>query len=251
MAEVITTSKICKNIPLEVADACTDAKQIPTSLAATLPSLGLSVKDFIALKLPGLLLPNLCSRGANGITPIRLSSLVIMWTAVRLYLGEVHGIYRYDSVSGKHESFTDAETVDGLNYLSLKVYAQIPRRNFFYHMVLVNESGHSLVLFTHTLISELVYLLAGSHVVYQILEVGGSDDCSDKEDDYEEPDEESWWKKCRLKAPCGGVKKARKNPKKPTMVRKQPAKKAPAVKAKKTGENCSISDLKHSLRVVG
>lgn len=68
MAEVITletnkrfhaskwigVGKIYKNVPLEVADACTDARQIPTSLAATLPSPGLSVKDFIALKLPGI-----------------------------------------------------------------------------------------------------------------------------------------------------------------------------------------------------
>ncbi|KAJ7740419.1 hypothetical protein DFH07DRAFT_778354 [Mycena maculata] len=220
MSKWFGVGKICKNIPLEVADACTDARQIPTSLAATLPSLGLSVKDFIALKLPGLLLPNLCSRGANGITPIRLGSLVIMWTAVRLYLSGVHGIYRYGSVSGKHESFTDAETVDGLNYLSLKVYAQKDKDEGLYSISSGNNGWEHWQALT-------------MQVVYRILEVGGSDDCSDKEDDYEEPDEESGWKKCRLKAPRGGVKKARKNPKKPTMVRKQPAKKAPAVKAKK------------------
>ncbi|KAJ7740472.1 hypothetical protein DFH07DRAFT_778407 [Mycena maculata] len=98
-----------------------------------------------------------------------------------------------------------------------------------------NESGHSLALLTHAPISELVYLLAGSHldlkdkdkglysmsscdngwerwqaltkqVVYQILEVGGSDDCSDEEDDNEEPDEGSGTKKCLLKAPRGRVK---------------------------------------------
>ncbi|KAJ7782504.1 hypothetical protein DFH07DRAFT_764654 [Mycena maculata] len=50
----IGVGKIYKNVPLEVADACTDAQQISTSLVATLPIPGLSVKDFIALKLPGI-----------------------------------------------------------------------------------------------------------------------------------------------------------------------------------------------------
>ncbi|KAJ7746447.1 hypothetical protein DFH07DRAFT_776346 [Mycena maculata] len=72
--------------------------------------------------------------------------------------------------------------------------------------------------------------------VYWILEVGGSDDCLDQEDDYEGPDEGSGTKKRGLKAPCGGVKKARKNLKKPAKVHKQPAKKAPAVKAKNRGK---------------
>jgi hypothetical protein len=42
-----------------------------------------------------------------------------------MYLGKVKGIYRYGSVSGKHESFHEAETVDGLSYLSLEVYEQV------------------------------------------------------------------------------------------------------------------------------
>jgi hypothetical protein len=48
-----------------------------------------------------------------------------MRSAVRMYLGKVKGIYRYGSVSGKHESFHEAETVDGLSYLSLEVYEQV------------------------------------------------------------------------------------------------------------------------------
>ncbi|KAJ7778024.1 hypothetical protein DFH07DRAFT_766241 [Mycena maculata] len=69
-------------------------------------------------------------------------------------------------------------------------------------------------------------------VVHWILEDGGSDDCLDEEDDYEEPDEGGGTKKHPLKAPHGGVNKDRKNLKKPAKVCKQPAKKAPAVKAK-------------------
>ncbi|KAJ7718562.1 hypothetical protein DFH07DRAFT_784894 [Mycena maculata] len=133
-----------------LANACTAARQIPTSLAATLPSLGLSIKD----------LKSLTERHST-----QIAGYFIMRTAVRLYLGEVLGIYRYGSVSGKHESFTNTETVDGLSYLGLKVYAQkFVWCNFFYHMVLANESGHSLALFTHAPISELVYLLTGSHL---------------------------------------------------------------------------------------
>ncbi|KAJ7757403.1 hypothetical protein DFH07DRAFT_772882 [Mycena maculata] len=67
-------------------------------------------------------------------------------------------------------------------------------------------------------------------VVYRILEVHGSDDCSDGEDDYEELDKGSGMKKRWLKPSRGAVKKASKNPKKPAKVRKQPVKKAPAVK---------------------
>lgn len=48
-----------------------------------------------------------------------------MRSAIRIYLGEVLGIYRYGSVSGRHESYTDAETVDGLSYISLRVYEQV------------------------------------------------------------------------------------------------------------------------------
>jgi hypothetical protein len=42
-----------------------------------------------------------------------------------MYLGKVKGIYRYSAVSGRHESFTDAETVDGLSYLTLEGYEQV------------------------------------------------------------------------------------------------------------------------------
>ncbi|KAF8181028.1 hypothetical protein K438DRAFT_1976476 [Mycena galopus ATCC 62051] len=104
-----------------------------------------------------------------------------MRSAIRLYLGEVLGIYRYGSVSGRHESFTDAETVDGLSYVSLRVYEQVlkfvlysvyflilfkvaPERNIniFQHIVPPNRtSARSLALFTHAPISEFVYLLTG------------------------------------------------------------------------------------------
>ncbi|KAJ7804636.1 hypothetical protein B0H14DRAFT_3774068 [Mycena olivaceomarginata] len=74
-----------------------------------------------------------------------------------LYLGEVLGIYRYGSVSGRHESFTDAETVDGLSYVA-------PERNIniFQHIAPPNRtSARSLALFTHAPMSEFVYLLTG------------------------------------------------------------------------------------------
>jgi hypothetical protein len=48
-----------------------------------------------------------------------------MRSAVRMYLGKVKGNYRYGSVSGKHERFHEAETVDGLSYFSLEVYEQV------------------------------------------------------------------------------------------------------------------------------
>ncbi|KAJ7446055.1 hypothetical protein FB451DRAFT_1567900 [Mycena latifolia] len=189
--------------------------------------------------LADLHVPNIRSRGINAIT---LGSLVVMRSAIRLYLGEVLGIYRYGSVSGKHESFTDAETVDGLSYLSLRVYEQLaPGRNIFQHMVPPERSpGHSLALFTHAPISELVYLLTGaalsnlthemysisagdvgwerwqaltSNAVYRILDLeGGSDESDDEEEeDYEEPDEGSGSKKRRPKAPRGALKKQKKS----------------------------------------
>ncbi|KAJ7084923.1 hypothetical protein C8R44DRAFT_894034 [Mycena epipterygia] len=190
--------------------------------------------------------PKLRSRGVDALTPIRLGSLVVMRTAIRLYLGEVLGIYRYGSVSGKHESYTDAETVDGLSYLSLRVYDQLgPRRNIFQHMAPPQRSGgRSLALFTHAPISELVYLLTGAKLskfaeeseemysisagdsgwerwdalnsnatVYRILNVGDStnDSEDEDEDDYEEPDEGSSSKKRRPKAPRGAAKKQKKD----------------------------------------
>ncbi|KAJ7939918.1 hypothetical protein B0H13DRAFT_1850117 [Mycena leptocephala] len=63
---------------------------------------------------------------------------------------------------GKHESFTDAETVEGLSYLSLELYLG---RNIFQHIVPSNGPlTTDLALFTHAPISELVYLLAGAAV---------------------------------------------------------------------------------------
>jgi hypothetical protein len=105
---------------------------------------------------------------------------MVMRSAIRLYLGEVLGIYRYGSVSGRHESFTDAETVDGLSYVSLRVYEQVifalysvhsltllevaPERNIniFRHIAPPNRtSARSLALFTHAPMSEFVCLLTG------------------------------------------------------------------------------------------
>ncbi|KAK7040463.1 hypothetical protein R3P38DRAFT_3348893 [Favolaschia claudopus] len=188
--------------------------------------------------------PKLRSRGVDAITPIRLGSLVVMRSAIRLYLGEVLGIYRYGSVSGKHESYTDAETVDGLSYLSLRVYEQIsPERNLnlFQHKAsLKNHGGRSLALFTHAPISEFVYLLTGAKVselspgvhsisggdsgwecwdalnseaTYRILDIGdGGGDEQEEEEDYEEPDEGTSTKKRRPKAPRGAVKRQKTAP---------------------------------------
>ncbi|KAJ6482308.1 hypothetical protein C8R47DRAFT_1073598 [Mycena vitilis] len=50
----------------------------------------------------------------------------LLGDARRLYLGKVLGIYRYGSVSGNHESYTEAETVKDLSYISLEVYEQVP-----------------------------------------------------------------------------------------------------------------------------
>ncbi|KAJ7504708.1 hypothetical protein B0H11DRAFT_2347378 [Mycena galericulata] len=60
------------------------------------------------------------------------------------------------SVSGKHESFHEAETVDGLSYL-------VPGRNLFQHVAPSDGPFRpELALFTHAPISELVYLLTGA-----------------------------------------------------------------------------------------
>ncbi|KAJ7705803.1 hypothetical protein B0H14DRAFT_2647224 [Mycena olivaceomarginata] len=67
-------------------------------------------------------------------------------------------IYRYGSVSGKHESFHEAETVDGLSYLSLEVYEQAGIFSSTLHRPM-GRSSPALALFTHAPISELVYLL--------------------------------------------------------------------------------------------
>ncbi|KAJ7789699.1 hypothetical protein B0H14DRAFT_3573004 [Mycena olivaceomarginata] len=181
--------------------------------------------------------PNIKCRGVTSLTPLRLGSFVVMRSAIRLYLGEVLGIYRYGSVSGRHESFTDAETVDGLSYVSLRV---APERNIniFQHIAPPNRtSARSLALFTHAPMSEFVYLLTGvgvralgnetysltggdfgwerwqaltSRAVYRILDLPGFDEDSDDEDEeeeeYEEP-EGTNGKKRKPKPPRGTVKK--------------------------------------------
>ncbi|KAJ6628294.1 hypothetical protein B0H10DRAFT_2209579 [Mycena sp. CBHHK59/15] len=209
-----------------------------------------------------LRVPNLRSRGVNGITPIRLGSLVVMRTARRMYLGEVLGIYRFGSLSGKHDSFTDAETVEGLSYLSLRAYEQFaPGRNIFQHISLSEDhAGHPLPLFTHVPIREFVYLLtaavlqtlnaaddmysiSGGDVgwerwqvltareAHRILGVGGNGEVAvskldEVEEEYEEPDEGTSTKKQRLKAPRGAIKKPKTEvQQKPTPAPKRGARK--------------------------
>ncbi|KAJ6569952.1 hypothetical protein B0H10DRAFT_2109006 [Mycena sp. CBHHK59/15] len=101
-------------------------------------------------------------KGIDSLNILSLESFVIMRSAKRIYLGQVKGIYRYGSVSGKHESFTDAETVEGLSYLSLKVYEQMFGQNVFKHISICK--GPELALFTHAPISALVYHLSGAGV---------------------------------------------------------------------------------------
>ncbi|KAJ7215807.1 hypothetical protein GGX14DRAFT_606725 [Mycena pura] len=114
------------------------------------------------------IVPDVQFRGVTSINLMHIGSWVMMRTARRLYLGKVLGIYRYGSVSGKHESFTDAETVQGLSYLSLEVYEQTNLgRNFFQHTSFTHPSAagrDGLALFTHAPISELVYLLSGASI---------------------------------------------------------------------------------------
>lgn len=64
-------------------------------------------------------------RGVNKVTPIRRGSLLVMCSELQWYLGEVLGIYQYGSTSGKHDSFTKAETLDNVSYLSLKVFQHV------------------------------------------------------------------------------------------------------------------------------
>ncbi|KAF8145749.1 hypothetical protein K438DRAFT_1781663 [Mycena galopus ATCC 62051] len=170
----------------------------------------------------------------------------------------VLGIYRYGSVSGRHESFTDAETVDGLSYVA-------PERNIniFQHIVPPNRtSARSLALFTHAPISEFVYLLTGvgvqalgnetysltggdsgwerwqaltSRAVYRILDIPGFDEDSDNEDEeeeeYEEPEEGSSGKKRKAKPPRGALKRKRTGEKKSTGTRKALGKRQKVVNA--------------------
>ncbi|KAJ7165736.1 hypothetical protein C8R46DRAFT_1219524 [Mycena filopes] len=51
----IGTGKIYKDVPIEVSDAFTDVSKLPKTLRATLPNPAMSVTDFLAVKLPGVL----------------------------------------------------------------------------------------------------------------------------------------------------------------------------------------------------
>ncbi|KAJ7431682.1 hypothetical protein B0H11DRAFT_1941370 [Mycena galericulata] len=51
----IAVGKIYKDVPEEVSDAYSAARQLPSALAATLPLPDLSVTEFLALKRPGIL----------------------------------------------------------------------------------------------------------------------------------------------------------------------------------------------------
>ncbi|KAJ7230767.1 hypothetical protein C8J57DRAFT_1386882 [Mycena rebaudengoi] len=175
-----------------------------------------------ALQVSDLVVPNIKSRGITGVTVLSLESLVMMRSGLRIYLGKVRGIYRYGSVSGNHDSFTDAETVDGLSYLSLEVYEQLgPNRNLFQHISpSEGPSSSDLALFTHAPISELIYLLAGAVETFTM--TGGDNGwerwqtlnrselrtvLNPVEDDEEYGEPEEGGKKRRPKGPRGAVKK--------------------------------------------
>ncbi|CAK5262410.1 unnamed protein product [Mycena citricolor] len=108
--------------------------------------------------------PNIDCRGVSmPDSRLLLGSLVMMRSPDGVYLGEVLAIYRYGSVSGKHESFPEAETTQGLSYLSLKVYNPIPasgQRNIFEHIAAEEGATRpALPLFTHAYASDLIYNL--------------------------------------------------------------------------------------------
>ncbi|KAJ7120688.1 hypothetical protein C8R43DRAFT_1136631 [Mycena crocata] len=210
--------------------------------------------------------PNVKTRGITAITPLRIDSFVVMRSALRIYLGKVLGIYRYGSVSGKHESFTDAETVEGLSYLSLEVYEQLkPRCNIFQHVDTADDP-HKLALFTHAPISELVYLLAGAGTRpfgdegmcsltsgdngwerWQALSRGEAlralklsedhPEDEDDEEDYDEPEVETGGKKRKPKPPRGAVKKQK--------IQKKPSAKA---KGKKTVDSAATKARKDAVK---
>ncbi|KAJ7157482.1 hypothetical protein C8R46DRAFT_1040467 [Mycena filopes] len=175
--------------------------------------------------------PKIKSRGVDSLTPIQLGSLVMMRNRDRLYLGVVLGIYKYGSVSGKHESFTDAETVVGLSYLSLKVYEQV---------VPVGPGIHSISAGDNSW--ELWRALAADPAALAILHLDGAEEYSDDgEPDYEEPEEGS--KKRRPKPPRGapaGAKRQKvtaKRTRKPAAIKRAagPLKRVSAGKAKSGG----------------
>ncbi|KAJ7673253.1 hypothetical protein DFH06DRAFT_1292967 [Mycena polygramma] len=182
----------------------------------------------------GELVPHIRIRGVTTLTPMCIDSLVMMRTGRRLYLGKVLGIYRYGSVSGNHESYTEAETVKDLSYISLEVYEQMGAgRNIFQHV-----TGRGLALFTHAPIREFVYLMNGAGLrtfgtdgmcsmtsgdngwerwntlcreeVLRIMRVPVDigDVYDEEEEDYEEEDVETG-KKRRPKPPRGAIKRQR------------------------------------------
>ncbi|KAJ6591869.1 hypothetical protein B0H10DRAFT_2090740 [Mycena sp. CBHHK59/15] len=174
--------------------------------------------------------PLIKNRGIDSLNILSLESLVIMRSAKRIYLGQVKGIYRYGSVSGKHESFTDAETVEGLSYLSLKVYEQMFGQNVFKHISICK--GPELALFTHAPISELVYHLSGAGVKIHLdgtaqesrdilyPKVKDNRYASEDEEEYEEVEEGG--KKRRPKGPRGAVKKQKTEVVKKAVAERKP-----------------------------
>jgi hypothetical protein len=55
VAEWIGVGKLYKDIPIEVSDACCDARTIPADLQATFPSRATPTTEFLALRLPAIL----------------------------------------------------------------------------------------------------------------------------------------------------------------------------------------------------
>ncbi|KAJ7852160.1 hypothetical protein B0H14DRAFT_3450879 [Mycena olivaceomarginata] len=152
-------------------------------------------------------------------------------------------IYRYGSVLGKHESFHEAETVDGLSYLSLEVYEQlVPGRNIFQHIAPPDgRSSPALALFIHAPISELVYLLVGAapgrKVIktaptrFPALDSGDADESLEEENEYEKPEQGSKKRKPKRPPWCGQeapkVVKSRTAPKKESGTKGRGAGKGP------------------------
>jgi hypothetical protein len=54
-AEWIGVGKLYKDVPIEVSDACCDARKIPVDLQATFPSRATPITGFLALQLPVIL----------------------------------------------------------------------------------------------------------------------------------------------------------------------------------------------------
>ncbi|KAF8598057.1 hypothetical protein BDV93DRAFT_512867 [Ceratobasidium sp. AG-I] len=104
-----------------------------------------------------LAVPNASTAGVTSLNPLSRGSLVVMRNAQRWYLGSVLGIYKRGSASGRHESYTNATLLQGLSYLSLKVYLQC------FNLNLLSPKGDgNCVIYTHALASDLVYVLNGA-----------------------------------------------------------------------------------------